>query len=780
MPHSTRLRRAQLLPLSALGLFLCLCAGGANTENVILKNGIVYRGTVDRDNTLIYVFDGLKRIVVRDSKVARREPDTTFGNWEVFRIEQPLVQHAGVMPKEAFNIRTTPWNEFGRRSFQYVSGRSGKPISMEQAIYELGPYLVRFRGVDGFWQDGRLSTGQVPHEVVLGLLARVERKNQNERRRVASFLIQAEWYADAKAELDSLLQDFPDDASLLETVKTARAFVAQLEAAEMKADIDVRRRAQQYRTVADRLKTFPTKEVASKLLVDLREQMRKDDAEAAADRSLAAGLRALKDKLSSETQKEWKKPLSEVFQDLTQAPEAVRDRFVAWQKVKDDAAVDDQARFALAMSGYVVGADVAVRDLAAAANLWKLRDTLREYLASAAPDARPSLLDRLQSIPIPEEPEAAGGFERLDILTRLAVRMPPPLHDEKEEAAGKPKPRIHRVTPDENAAPTDYTVLLPPEYHPLRSYPAVVALHGGAGPQSAIDWWAAEAARRGYIIVAPEYRLPGSQQQDYGYTSSEHAAVELALRDARRRYAIDGDRVFLGGQLHGGDMAWDYGLAHPDLFAGVAVVSGRPFKYAFRYFGPQVEKLPFYVALGDLAPAASELIFGGLLKGAITRAQDVTYVEYYRRGLEDLPEEAPAIFDWMDRRRRDPYPKSFDVVTARETDQRFYGVVVREFLPGRTTAPEAAEPLGKNLNPASIKMTSSSLSNLVKVDVVGIRRLDVWLSPRLVDFKKRLEVRVNRRPFFRGTAKPNIEPFLEDLRLRGDRQQIYWLKVSAG
>ena len=29
-------------------------------------------------------------------------------------------------------------------------------------------------------------------------------------------------------------------------------------------------------------------------------------------------------------------------------------------------------------------------------------------------------------------------------------------------------------------------------------------------------------------------------------------------------------------------------------------------------------------------------------------------------------------------------------------------------------------------------------------------------------------------------AKPDLEPFLEDLRLRGDRQQIYWLKVPVG
>ena len=41
---------------------------------------------------------------------------------------------------------------------------------------------------------------------------------------------------------------------------------------------------------------------------------------------------------------------------------------------------------------------------------------------------------------------------------------------------------LHRVVDDENAEPTEYAVLLPPEYHPLRSYPAVVALHDGHGP----------------------------------------------------------------------------------------------------------------------------------------------------------------------------------------------------------------------------------------------------------------------------------------------------------
>src|SRR5262249_56497428 len=137
---------------------------------------------------------------------------------------------------------------------------------------------------------------------------------------------------------------------------------------------------------------------------------------------------------------------------------------------------------------------------------------------------------------------------------RRTQLMPPPRHDPDQEVD---KTILHRVLEDETAVPTEYAVRLPPEYHPLRGYPALVVLHSGPGPAAAIDEWAEEAARHGYILIAPQYNLRG-QPHDYRYTISEHAAVELALRDARKRYAVDSDRVFIAGQITGGNMAWDY------------------------------------------------------------------------------------------------------------------------------------------------------------------------------------------------------------------------------
>ena len=116
-------------------------------------------------------------------------------------------------------------------------------------------------------------------------------------------------------------------------------------------------------------------------------------------------------------------------------------------------------------------------------------------------------------------------------------------------------------------------------------------------------------------------------------------------------------------------MAWDFGLAHPDLFAGVVVDLGPAVQVRQPLPRRTPSGCPLYVAIGDLAPAANEVVFGEVLKPMIAKAYDVTYLEYFRRGLEDLPEEAPAVFDWMDRRRRDPYPKKFDVVTARPSRQ---------------------------------------------------------------------------------------------------------------
>ena len=112
----------------------------------------------------------------------------------------------------------------------------------------------------------------------------------------------------------------------------------------------------------------------------------------------------------------------------------------------------------------------------------------------------------------------------------------------------------------------------------------------------------------------------------------------------------------------------------------------------------------------------------------------------------------------MDKRRRDPAPKEFEALTARESDNRFYGVVITRVPPRTGRRPRGGRAFGKNLKPATIKVKTSRVSNLVRVQTEGIKRLDLWISPRLIDLKKRFEVRINNKTYFKGMAKPDLEP----------------------
>jgi pimeloyl-ACP methyl ester carboxylesterase len=755
------------------------CAGGADTaarsDTIMMKSGVILKsqGPPDKDGTLLYMWDGLRKIVIRDSRVDRIVGDNAFRTGEKFSLEQPLVVHAGSMPKEVISVEAGPWNDRGRRSFRYVGSRSSRPVDMEQAIIELGPHLARYRGVNGFWL-GQVATSQVPRDVIMSILSRVEQKNQSERERVVRFLMDASWYSEARQELDRIIKDFPDD-NLKERAAGARAFIIQAEANQRRAEVDVRRRALQFQAATKLLKSFTEKEIGAELLIEVRDQVRRIDEQQVVDQAQITDLRKLEGTLSSADRGNWKKRVAEVVQSIEQAPEAVRERFLAWRKARATSGSSKESQFALAMSGYIVGSDAAVADPKTADTLWRARDLIHDYLAEPEAVPREEMLAKLEELAWPEEAGVSKEYRVLDLATRIVRLMPPPLHDPKE----KPERTIKRqVIEDGSTVPTEYVVRLPPEYHPLRSYPAIMVLHSGAGPSKAIESWQAEAARRGYILIAPEYNIPG-ESHDYRFTPSEHAAAELALRDARRRYAIDGDRVFVTGQLTGAHMAWDLALGHPDLFAGAAVISGFPAKYVPRMLSHH-QLLPLYFVIGDLAPAANEVVYGSYVKPLILKAWDVTYIEYSHRGIEEFPEEIPSILDWMDHHRRDPLPRSFEIFSARDCDARFHGIVIQEFTQGRTTSPVAVEMLGQNLSPAKLRFRTSSLSNLINLKTDGVKQLDVWVSPKIIDFKRKMEVRINDRPFAKGQIEPSLEDFLEDIRLRGDRQQVYWLKVTAG
>jgi acetyl esterase/lipase len=327
-----------------------------------------------------------------------------------------------------------------------------------------------------------------------------------------------------------------------------------------------------------------------------------------------------------------------------------------------------------------------------------------------------------------------------------------------------------------------YSVQLPPEYDPYRRYPCIVTLNGGRTPQQQIDWWAGDfepktasrygqATRYGYIVIAPRWLR--EHQWKYEYSAREHQAVLLSLRDACKRLSIDVDRVFLSGHSIGGDAAWDIGLAHPDLWAGMIPIVAVADKYVKHSYRENGKYLPMYFVCGErdgnkLSLNADEWDHY-LLKD---NAYDVMIVQYQGRGHEDFHDEILNIFAWMNLHKRNFFPKKFTVYSLRPSDKFFWWVETDKPLEANVILP--VEWGSKKALAAKTEGTINP-TNGVSVDR-GTGKVTVWLSPEMVSFDKPVTVSIENRKT--TNVQPSVPTLLEDVRTRGDRQHPFWAKVE--
>jgi hypothetical protein len=420
---------------------------------------------------------------------------------------------------------------------------------MTQAINDLGPHMIRYRGVDGFWL-GQVATSQVPKPIVTGLLGRVDRTSLNERQRVARFYLQADWYDDARAEVESIARDFPEErercAELLRAIR-------DLDARRKLLEISLARRSRRPADLLARLRTFPTEDVAPDVLTDVRDQLRKEEADLANDRRLGESLRDLEKSLTPDLARAWKGPIAEVLRDLEQAPDALRPRLAPLAKA--DPGSTTEARLALAMSGWIVGAEAAVPSLDDASALWKARGFVRDYLRAGESDeqGRSDALVGLQTIEFAKDAArpTAGSTWRPSPGSSSGWPRPSTRTGPRRQGGDASGGRRHQRGADRIQGPPPPRVspapILPDGRRPprrargARGRPRLRRSPGGGRrrPGAAISW-------------SPPSTRSKASPASTGTARPSTPPSKLSLRDARKRYAIDSDRVYLGGSLQGG------------------------------------------------------------------------------------------------------------------------------------------------------------------------------------------------------------------------------------
>jgi phospholipase/carboxylesterase len=183
-----------------------------------------------------------------------------------------------------------------------------------------------------------------------------------------------------------------------------------------------------------------------------------------------------------------------------------------------------------------------------------------------------------------------------------------------------------------------YSSYVPEYYSADHAWPLILSMHGGSGNDEDFLWtWLKYAKSRGYLLISAKSFGPTWHAWD---TDS----LLLILEDMQARYNVDPSRILLTGLSDGGSFTYEVGFAHPERFAGLAIVAGilRP-----HHRSPQASQLPVYIAHGEQDQLFPIAFIRAVARNLREWGHDVTFHEIPGFGHSYPPGENHAILDWF-------------------------------------------------------------------------------------------------------------------------------------
>ncbi|MFQ5718356.1 MAG: M14 family zinc carboxypeptidase [Acidobacteriota bacterium] len=346
-----------------------------------------------------------------------------------------------------------------------------------------------------------------------------------------------------------------------------------------------------------------------------------------------------------------------------------------------------------------------------------------------------------------------------------------PRFDELEEmiaARGPVAPPADGVRLEEIAVATaggtiPVLVRLPGDYTTARSWPLLLALHGGPprseeqarrGARRMMEVWAPSTDRQGWMVAAPVMRTTVSvdafTQDRLPYEIFHPEQAEAVIRALSRRYAVDRDRVVATGISLGSNFSIAFAASRPDLFAAIVPVSteGESRERLIR----DLVGVPIYLLEGTEDANILTITGPRALRDTLRDlGGEIVYREFAGRAHEGFSEHYDDVLRWLARhpRRRDPrtvlrVPHDGIVPVARrvhwvESDTR------QGLVRARVTGPTG-----------------------ISIDAWHATRLTLLLDDDLLDLDRPITVRVNGELVHDGMIPRSIATALAGFRRTGD------------
>ena len=334
-----------------------------------------------RTKLILIVDDSLRRTFVSKFQVAEivdaaTDPLVKITVWQNADLSGRAIASVGP------SLGVTPFDEFGRRVYR-MRAPDG-PLDVVQGITELTPLYAKVEGLQGapnsvVW-DMRIATSSIPPDMLDRILDKaVPRDDPQARLQVVRFYLQAERYHDARRELQRIIEEYPEMQELEAQYRQLR----QMGARRVMQEIELRKSAGQHQLILTLLENFPSEEVAGETLQHVREWIAEYENLSKRVTFIRERLDATVAQIDDESNRKIVEPIAkEIIAGLSYNNVQ---RLTPFAQLLDDESMSPDQKSALAISGWLLGANDATDKLATAVSMVRVRTAVRSYLREPQP-----------------------------------------------------------------------------------------------------------------------------------------------------------------------------------------------------------------------------------------------------------------------------------------------------------------------------------------------------------------------------------------------------------
>ncbi len=782
-------------------LLICLCLLPSSADVIILKDGTVLHGKLNRESTSIqdaisgtnvpvlkmaslsYVDDGVRRMVFSSNK--NRVGDVQaginkYGSMERF-VKRPIRIANNPIPAKLKLIKDSEFNKNWQRFLKFRD-TAGFFVEIRQQLVDITPHYIRIDALTHLNSPYYLTKEFEPERVISYLknhisLKETDKPDLSKRLRLVRFLIQTGWLKEAEDELKTSQKEIPEEKQKFEEV---RLEIENIRLENRIKSVELAYKIGRHQYAKKELQALP-KNLPPKLTI--RVATLESNYETLFQRYDAAEnhlKKLLKDKIDNAVLTEaGQMVLAELHPDTAGRLETfvtLADQAEKIKKKGGKQVYNSEQLLAVAITGWLLGNNASETKVESALRVWSARKLLLAYLRDKGSIGRRGILQEYLKSPEPL------GF---DELAKLVSQLPPPLADENPPQ--KPT-MVEELDYPGITSKVRYLLHLPPEYQPGRAYPLVVLLPNiSETPEDCLKRYGDSFYEAGYIVAVAEWNQGAKFNDIYHYTAEDHLYFQAVLWSLRRGYQVDSDRIFVMGTGEGGTMAMDLGASHPDIFAGVVAISPYFSWTLYKEYWRNYQKLPLYLVSGEVLDQNASDGLRRVLEPWMNKGYPVLAVLYKGRGYDWFTGETEYILDWMSHQKRASAPRDI----GRSTD--FTPVAGEEFRTMRSTDNYfywiSADQISKDsllIYNSNRQFFAASIwgkiveGNLIKLKTRGIVTASVWIGKDMINFEQPIKIEWNNLNITVNNNKPiqpNLEVLLEDLYTRGDRQRPYFDRV---